>query len=312
MGRIVAVCASANKGERKKEIGSGRLIRDHGLEGDAHAGPGDRQISLLSLASIGKMADRGLEFNPGDFAENLTVDLDLSGVKIGSRLCIGEEAVLAVTRIGKECHAPCAIYRQAGVCIMPKEGVFARVLRSGAVQSGDEIKIMPNYRFGVVTASDKAARGERIDQSGPLIGEMLLPWGDLVSYRVVPDDRGQLSTVMRAMIDEEQVDLLVTTGGTGFGPRDVTPEATVELIERLVPGIPEAMRAASLSKTPRAMLSRGTAGIRGRTLIINLPGSPRGVRENLQVVLPVLEHALGIITGETGECGGEASRRSED
>jgi molybdenum cofactor synthesis domain-containing protein len=158
--------------------------------------------------------------------------------------------------------------------------------------------------IGIITASDKGARGEREDVSGRTIATMLAGIGEVKHYVVVPDEREALSREIIHMVDTLAVDLILTTGGTGLSPRDVTPEATLAVIDRQVPGIPEAMRARSLEITSRAMLSRAVAGIRGRTLIINLPGSPKGVRECLEVVLPALEHGLAIMKGEAGECGG--------
>jgi len=159
------------------------------------------------------------------------------------------------------------------------------------------------YRIGIITASDKGSRGEREDISGRTIEEMIQGIGEIAAYLIVPDEQRALSAAMIEMADQQGIDLILTTGGTGLGPRDVTPEATLAVIDRLVPGIPEAMRAESLKKTSRAMLSRAVAGTRGRTLIINLPGSPKGVRECLEVVLPSLEHGLAIMTGQSGECG---------
>jgi molybdenum cofactor synthesis domain-containing protein len=304
MGKLVAVCTSERKGERKKNVGTAVLLKNLGLEGDAHAGFAHRQVSLLALESIQKMRNLGLDVNPGDFAENLTTQgLDLLKLPVGTRLKIGKDVYLRVTQIGKECHTRCAIYYQAGDCVMPKEGIFAEVLRGGTVSVDDVINPYPQYRFAVITASDKGSQGEREDKSGPLLKEMLLPWGDVVAYHVVPDERDKLAEVMRKLADEEKIDLILTTGGTGLSPRDVTPEATLEVIDRIVPGIPEAMRQESLKITPKAMLSRGIAGTRGKTLIINLPGSPKGVRENLQVFLQVIDHALEILTGRGGECG---------
>lgn len=304
MGKLVAVCTSERKGERKKNIGTAVLLKGLGLEGDAHAGFAHRQVSLLALESIQKMRGLGLDVHPGDFAENLTTQgLDLLNLPVGTRLKIGSDVYLRVTQIGKECHTRCAIYYQAGDCVMPKEGIFAEVLRGGTVTVEDTINPYPQYRFAVITASDKGSRGEREDESGPIIKEMLLPWGDVVACHIVPDEKEILAEVMCKLADEEKVDLILTTGGTGLSPRDVTPDATLQVIERLVPGIPEAMRQESLKITPKAMLSRGMAGIRGKTLIINLPGSPRGVRENLQVFLQVIDHALEILVGRGGECG---------
>lgn len=142
MGYVVAVCTSPKKGMRKKNIGTGRLIEEHGFEGDAHAGPWHRQVSLLALESVQKMRDAGLDVNPGDFAENITtVGVDLVALPIGTRVKIGAEALGEVTQIGKECHTRCAIYHQAGGCVMPKEGIFIKVLKGGAVKVGDEVRV---------------------------------------------------------------------------------------------------------------------------------------------------------------------------
>ncbi|MBE3572063.1 MAG: MOSC domain-containing protein [Moorella humiferrea] len=143
MGRIVAVCVSANKGERKKNIGRGMLIANHGLEGDAHAGPWHRQVSLLAMESIAKMQAKGLKVGPGDFAENLTTEgIDLVSLPVGTKLKIGDRVLTEVTQIGKECHSRCAIYRQAGDCVMPREGIFVAVLEGGPVQVGDRIEVI--------------------------------------------------------------------------------------------------------------------------------------------------------------------------
>ncbi len=143
MGYVVAVCTSPKKGMRKKNIGTGRLVADHGLEGDAHAGPWHRQVSMLALESVQKMRDAGLDVNPGDFAENITtVGLDLVSLSPGTKISIGKEALGEVTQIGKECHTRCAIYHQAGDCVMPREGIFIRVLRGGTVKVGDEVRVL--------------------------------------------------------------------------------------------------------------------------------------------------------------------------
>jgi molybdenum cofactor synthesis domain-containing protein len=302
MAEIIAVCTSPEKGQRKKNIGESLLIKDQGLKDDAHAGFAHRQVSLLAEESIAKMKAKGLDVGPGDFAENLTTrGIDLVNLPVGTRLAAGNEAVLRVSQIGKECHNRCAIYYQAGDCVMPREGIFAEVLTGGKLSVGDSIELKLSYRFGVITASDKGSRGEREDLSGPAVTEMLLQFGDVTEYVIVPDDRTTLAKMMREMA-AKGVDAIFTTGGTGLSPRDVTPEATLDVIDRLVPGIPEAIRRETAAVTAKAMLSRGTAGICGTTLIINLPGSPKAVKECLAVVSPVLEHALETVCGKGGEC----------
>ena len=158
-------------------------------------------------------------------------------------------------------------------------------------------------RVSVLTVSDRCARGEAEDKSGPLLSELLKGTAETVCYRCVPDEREQIAAALVFMCDELQSDVVFTTGGTGFAPRDVTPEATRDVIEKEVPGSPEAIRYESLQITPKAMLSRATAGIRGKTLIVNLPGSPKAARESLAVVLPVLDHAIETMSGQTLSCG---------
>jgi molybdenum cofactor synthesis domain-containing protein len=156
-------------------------------------------------------------------------------------------------------------------------------------------------RYSILTISDKGSSGLREDNSGKVIKEIMLSTDSkLVDYTIVPDEKTLISEKLISMC--KAADLILTTGGTGLSPRDVTPEATLAVIERQVPGIPEAMRAKSLEITPLASLSRSVAGTRGQTLIINLPGSPKAVKECLEVVLPILEHAIGILTGNVGEC----------
>lgn len=159
------------------------------------------------------------------------------------------------------------------------------------------------FKVGIITASDKGSRGEREDLSAAAIRDKIIAAGwEVAEYAIVPDDRESIAAKLREFADEKGLDLVLTTGGTGFGPRDVTPEATLDVVERLVPGIPELMRMESYKITPRAVLSRATAGIRGGTLIVNLPGSPKAVKESLDWILPALPHGLEILKGLTGEC----------
>jgi molybdenum cofactor synthesis domain-containing protein len=158
------------------------------------------------------------------------------------------------------------------------------------------------FTIGVLTLSDKGARGEREDESGRVLQEMVAPLGEIVRYQVIPDEEELIVATLVEWVDKDGVDLILTTGGTGLSPRDITPEATARVIEREIPGMAEAMRAASMAKTPHAMISRALAGVRRQSMIINLPGSPKGVRENLEVVYPALEHALLKLKGDPSEC----------
>ncbi|MCU0692795.1 MAG: molybdopterin-binding protein [Polyangiaceae bacterium] len=308
MGTVVAVCRSERKGQQKSPIDEGRLLRGLGLDGDAHAGNWHRQVSLLADEDIAQMRAKGLALAPGAFGENLvTRDMDLEALAVGRRFRVGEHAVLQVTQHGKACHTRCAIYYKAGDCIMPRRGIFARVLRDGDVRPGDAVDTdaaLDRFRFAVVTLSDRASQGEYEDTAGPRAIELVrqVVDGDLVEHRVLPDEPAQLKRELIRLADDELVDLVLTCGGTGLSPRDTTPETTREVIEREVPGIAEAIRAGGMKHTPRAMLSRGLAGQRGHTLVVNLSGSPRAVAEQLEVLLPVLPHALQMATGIPTQC----------
>lgn len=159
-------------------------------------------------------------------------------------------------------------------------------------------------KFGVICVSDRCSKGVCEDKSGKLIQELVLPLGKTAAYTVVPDEIDRISQAIITMCDTDKVDVVLTTGGTGLAPRDVTPEATLAVLEKQTPGISEAIRQKSLEVTPMAMLSRAVSGIRGNTLIINLPGSPKAVSESLEVVLPVLPHAIETLSGKTLSCGG--------
>lgn len=307
-GKVIAVCISEKKGTQKTEVASIKLVPEWGIEGDAHAGKWHRQVSLLALEKIEAFRERGAKVDFGAFGENIIVEgFDLRNLPIGTRFRIGD-ALLELTQIGKECHTHCAIYHQVGDCIMPREGVFTIVLEGGTVKAGDEIEMIeaaPDRAFTAawITLSDKGAAGEREDKSGPLIGEILTEAGyNVVEGVLIPDEPAELKKQLMRLANQRQVNVIFTTGGTGFSPRDRTPEATADVCERMTPGIAEAIRAYSMTKTPTAMLSRATAGIRRETLIINLPGSPKAVRECLEFLLHPLEHGLEIMLGRDGEC----------
>lgn len=307
MGKVLAVCVSERRGEKKKNVGSARLLADWGVEGDAHAGSWHRQVSLLQAEKVNDFRGKGAQVEFGDFGENITAEgIDFAALPVGTRFTCGE-AVLELTQIGKECHSHCQIFKAMGDCIMPREGVFARVLHGGTVSVGDELTVTPPdptiRRAAVVTLSDKGAGGERKDESGPLAAALLSEAGyQIAEELLLPDERNIIERELLRLCDGRQCHLVVTTGGTGFSPRDVTPEATMAVAERNAPGIAEAIRAYSLSITPRAMLSRGVSVIRGGTLIVNLPGGPKAVREALEYILPSLAHGIDILRGRTEEC----------
>ena len=291
----------------KTEVPSAVLTPEWGIVSDAHGGSWHRQVSLLSAEKIEAFRKK-IWVDYGAFGENLVIEgFDFRNLPVTSRFAIGD-VVLEMTQIGKECHNDCVIKQQTGECIMPREGVFARVLTGGEIHVGDEVTLLPPLenpplRAAVITLSDKGSRGEREDKSGPLIVEMLTAAGYVVEETMIlPDEAKALKAQLIRLADGRQVNLILTTGGTGFSPRDITPEATCAVADRNAPGIAEAMRYHSLSITPRGMLSRGVSVLRGKTLIVNLPGSPKAVQENLEYILPSLEHGVRIAAGLDGEC----------
>jgi len=283
------------------------LKKEWGIPGDAHAGTWHRQISLLSQEAVDEFNRMGAKVSPGAFGENFLVKgYDLKSLRIGTILQ-SKNIVLQVTQIGKQCHSGCDIAKRMGKCIMPVEGIFARVLKGGMVAPGEELVIHDTFRVALLTISDKGSQGERKDESGPMMESLLDDHlFTVVSREILPDEQTLLAERLSCIADEAQADLVLTSGGTGLSPRDVTPEATLSIADKIVPGIPEAMRARSLSITDRGMLSRSACVIRSRTLIVNLPGSPKAVKENLSAILLVLPHALGTMMGFDVECASQS------
>jgi molybdenum cofactor synthesis domain-containing protein len=304
-GSVVSVNVAEKKGVRKDPVESITLVVEHGVEGDAHAGPWHRQVSLLARESVDKMLAACPTVDNGSFGENITTEgLVLYELPVGARFYCGE-CLLEVTQIGKECHDRCAIFHQAGDCVMPREGIFARVLEGGRISPGDGIVLLKNSLIvaAVLTVSDKGSRGEREDTSGDALEEGLRGLGVAsVERALVPDERDDIAAALRRWADETAVNLVLTTGGTGMTSRDVTPEATLAVLDRQAPGFAEAMRAGSLASTPHAMISRAVSGMRGRTLIINMPGSPNACREQFAMIAKALPHAVEKLQDRGGDC----------
>ena len=318
MGKVLAVCISEKRGTPKTDVHTAKFLPDWGIENDAHAGSWHRQVSLLSADKIEAFRAKGAQVEYGAFGENLAVaGLDFRALPVGTLLRCGE-VLLEMTQIGKQCHAHCAIYHQTGDCIMPREGVFARVLEGGTISAGDEMTIEARtaprpWQAAVITLSDKGTKGEREDRSGPAIVERLKENGyTVVETLLLSDDPEPLKAELIRLCDQRQLDLILTTGGTGFGPRDNTPEATLAVAERNVPGIAEAIRAASLQITKHAMLSRAVSVIRGRTLIVNLPGSPKACMESMDVFLDAIPHGMGLLRGAVRDCAGGSGEKEND
>jgi molybdenum cofactor synthesis domain-containing protein len=312
MGKIIAVCISEKKGTQKKNVHCAEFIKEYGIKEDAHAGKWHRQVSLLSNEKIEAFKNKGAEVEEGAFGENLIVDgIDFRSLPVGTRFQCND-VLLELTQIGKECHTGCEIYHKMGDCIMPREGVFARVLSGGTIKEGDEMTVLEEstekpktdkLRVAVITSSDSGFAGKREDLSGPVICRIVQEYGyEVVHQTVLPDDMTMLCDEMKYICDKHTADLILTTGGTGFSQRDCMPEATQKVAERMVPGIPEAMRAYSMQITKRSMLSRAACGIRKSTLILNLPGSPKAVEECLTYVITELEHGLKILIGSADNC----------
>lgn len=308
MGKVLGICVSEKRGTQKKEVNEAILKENWGIEGDAHAGDWHRQVSLLSFEKIEAFREKGADVDFGAFGENLIVEgYDLRRLPVGTRFRIGE-AVLELTQIGKECHSHCEIYKKMGDCIMPREGVFTEVVKGGRIRKGDAVEIeapSPDrpYTAAVITLSDKGVKGEREDKSGPKICELAEAAGyQIRETLLLADGIEPLKSQLIRLADQRQMDVIFTTGGTGFSERDLTPEATIQACDRMANGIADAFRNYSMTITPRAMFSRAVSGIRGKTLIINLPGSPKAVAEALEFLLPQLDHGLDILRGTGGEC----------
>ena len=298
-GKVISVNISEEKGTIKKSVPE-ILIDKNGIVSDAHAGSWHRQVSLLSQDDINCFCKEiGREIAPGEFAENITIaGIDLNRVAVLDRFRISE-VELEVTQIGKECHGDtCAIYQQVGKCVMPKKGLFCRVIKTGKIKTEDTVEYFPKQlRFLVITLSDRAYEGQYTDRSGPRAKQILQDyfadkrWHCQFNNILLADDADKLrEELVRAV--KEEIDVILTLGGTGVGPRDIAPETIAEICDKTIPGIMENIRIKYGKEKPSVLLSRSIAAIAGKTQIYALPGSVRAVEEYLTEILKILEHAI--------------------
>lgn len=298
-GVVVSVNISTEKGTVKKPV-TEIVIDAQGVAGDAHAGDWNRQVSLLSDESIKRFAaDIDKDIGHGTFAENITAqDLDLGQLRILDHIVIGS-VELEVTQLGKSCHgAGCDIFKEVGKCVMPKEGIFCRVIQEGPVKPGDKITLVPRViRFHVITLSDRASRGEYEDKSGPAVMDCLagffeeMRWSTEVEHKILPDDTVALEKELLEAC-ESGVDVIITTGGTGIGSRDIASDVVLRIADKIVPGIMEFIRMKYGDQNPKALISRSVVAIKDKTIIYVLPGSVGAVKEYMSEILKTLEHML--------------------
>jgi molybdenum cofactor synthesis domain-containing protein len=302
--QVVSVNISDEKGTVKHPVDE-VLIDEKGIIGDAHAGTTNRLVSLLAQESVKRFAvEIGREVAFGEFAENLTTSgMSMENVRHLDRFRIGD-VELEVTQIGKKCHGDnCAIFREVGRCVMPKEGIFCRVIRGGTVKSGDAIEYLPKQiRVKIITVSDRASRGEYEDRSGGRVRKMMEDflqdknWRSEIETLIIPDEPDNLREELCSLRDS-QYDVVFTTGGTGVGRRDITPDIVAQECEKMIPGIMEHIRVKFGAGNPCALLSRSVAGVMGNSLVFTLPGSVKAVEEYMGEILRTLEHMILMLHG---------------
>jgi len=302
--KVLSVNISDKKGTIKTPVGS-ITLDERGVQSDAHAGDWHRQVSLLAKESVDKFSvQAGRSINYGEFAENITTEgIVLYETHPLDRFQIGETE-LEVTQIGKKCHGDnCAIYREVGNCVMPREGIFCRVIRTGTIRPGDGITYLPKtFKAMVITLSDRASQGIYDDKSGPQVIRLLEEffntekWKFQIDHHIIPDEGHQLQKLLEDAANK-WTDIVITTGGTGIGPRDITPDVVRSVIDKEIPGIMEMVRMKYGLDKPNALISRSIAGVSGKTLIYALPGSVKAVNEYMTVIVPTIRHSIYMLHG---------------
>lgn len=297
--RIISVNISEKKGTIKKPVKE-IIINETGVVNDAHAGGWHRQVSMLGLESVNKFAAMAKrEVRCGEFAENITTKgFEIHQSKILDKFLI-KDVELEVTQIGKECHGnTCAIFREVGDCVMPKEGIFCRVIKGGKVKAGDSFSYTPRtFKIAVITLSDRASRGEYTDRSGPKISEMIKKHFESSERKyeiknvLIPDDEVQMKKSLNKFV-KEHFDIIITTGGTGIGSKDITVDVVKPMLHKEIPGIMDFIRFKYGSEKPNALISRSVAGVINKTMIFTLPGSVKAVTEYMTEINKVLNHLV--------------------
>ena len=293
---------SEKKGTRKLPASQAE-ITDTGIKGDAHSGTWHRQISMLGTESIKKQEEllkRPLKF--GEFAENITTEGFLIFKAQPLDRFVSDKVILEVTQIGKKCHGDrCIIFKETGNCVMPKEGIFCRVITSGQLRVGDKLDYFPKvFTLKIITLSDRANAGIYSDRSGKLIVNEIEKWFTensllySIDKVILPDDKEAFNKELEAS-KSEGIDLVISTGSTGLGSRDIAPSIINRQLDLELPGIMEMIRIKYGMENPRALLSRSVAGVAGKTLIFGLPGSTRAVKEYLQEIFKILKHTFYMI-----------------
>lgn len=300
--KVISVNVSEKKGTVKKAVDQIELC-DVGVKNDAHSGKWNRMVSLLGTESFDKFSlEAGRTIEYGEFAENITTEGLVLYETLPLDRFIGENVELEVTQIGKKCHGSnCQIFQEVGNCVMPKEGIFARVINKGHLKAGDSFEYKARViKVGVITLSDRASQGLYKDASGMEIQKLLGTFFEEkkrsveFNYKLIPDDAELLVETLLQLI-ADRCDIIVTTGGTGIGPKDLTPDVVIPMLDKEIPGIMDLIRMKYGEIHPSALTSRSVAGVIDQSLVYCLPGSPRAVKEYLEEIQKTLMHSIYMI-----------------